>query len=92
MTHKVRILDDWAAYRLLAGIVVQARKDITRRAVPWDDRATAYELFEVIDDAKNGIAAGSEAESGEDSGALWAALTGSPTGGYGCPAAQGGAR
>lgn len=87
-----RLIDEWAAYRLLAGVVQQARKDITRGAVPLDARATAYELFEVIDDAKNGIAAGSEAESGEDSGALWAALTGSLAGGYGCPAAQGGAR
>lgn len=89
---RTKLIDEWAAYRLLAGVVQQARKDITRGAVPLDARATAYELFEVIDDAKNGITAGSEAESGEDSGALWVALTGSPTGGYGCPAAQGGAR
>jgi len=46
---KTRLQDDDAAVVLLAGIVKQARKDITRRAVAPMYRVSAIELFMEID-------------------------------------------
>lgn len=45
MRHKVQLHDDRAAFDLLAGVVRQARKDITQKGIDAADRADAFEFF-----------------------------------------------